>query len=117
VFRNETLGESGIGIVEGRFNRGPYPVGGGTDIVNAVGWHADEGFEVTWVPSLRMIVDMGDLQNSQAIHTTGQSGHAYSSHYQDMIEDWATGSYQPMQWDREEIRRRAEGLLVLTPQE
>jgi penicillin amidase len=43
VFRNETLGESGIGLIESRFNRGPYPVGGGTDIVNAVGWYADEG--------------------------------------------------------------------------
>lgn len=114
VFRNETLGESGVGLIESRFNRGPYPVGGGTDIVNAVGWYADEGFEVTWVPSLRMIVDLGDLKNSLAIHTTGQSGHAYSSHYQDMIELWATGDYLPMLWDREDVELGADGLLVLT---
>jgi penicillin amidase len=116
VFRNETLGESGVGLIEGRFNRGPYPVGGGSDIVNAVGWYADEGYEVTWVPSMRMIVDLGDLQNSRAIHTTGQSGHAYNSHYQDMIEDWAAGSYLPMRWDEENIRRNTEGVLALIPE-
>lgn len=115
VFRNETLGESGVGLVEGRFNRGPYPVGGGTDIVNAVGWYADEGFEVTWVPSMRMIVDLGDFNESLAIHTTGQSGHAYSSHYQDMIELWADGDYLPMLWEREDVELGADGLLVLSP--
>jgi penicillin amidase len=117
VFRNETLGESGIGLIESRFNRGPYPVGGGTDIVNAVGWYADEGYEVTWVPSMRMIVDLAEFENSRAIHTTGQSGHAYSSHYQDMIEHWANGTYLPMLWRREDVELGADGLLVLTPGE
>ncbi len=114
-FRNETLGESGVGLIEGRFNRGPYPAAGGTDIVNAVGWYADEGYEVTWVPSMRMIVDLGDLANSLAIHTTGQSGHAYSSHYQDMIEPWLEGEYFPMEWERADVELGAEGKLVLTP--
>lgn len=114
-FRNETLGDSGVGLIEGRFNRGPYPVGGGTDIVNAVGYYADEGYDVTWVPSMRMIVDLGDLDNSVAVHTTGQSGHAYSSHYQDMIELWANGEYLPMVWSRESIQLGYEGTLILRP--
>jgi penicillin amidase len=115
VFRNETLGESGVGLIEGRFNRGPYPAAGGTDIVNAVGYYADEGYEVTWVPSMRMIVDLGDLSNSLTIHTTGQSGHTYSSHYQDMIEPWLEGEYFPMEWDRADVELGAEGKLVLAP--
>lgn len=112
-FRNETLGESGVGFIESRFNRGPFPAAGGSDIVNANGWYAEEGYEVTWVPSLRMIVDLGDLNNSLAIHTTGQSGHAYNSHYQDMAEPWATGEYFPMEWDRAAVELGAEGKLVL----
>lgn len=115
VFRNETLGESGVGLIESRFNRGPYPAAGGTDIVNAVGYYADEGYEVTWVPSMRMIVDLADLDNSLAVHTTGQSGHAYSAHYQDMIERWAQGEYLPMRWDRESVELGAEGKIVLIP--
>ncbi len=114
-FRNETLGESGVGLIENRFNRGPYPVGGGSDIVNATGYFADEGYEVTWLPSMRMIVDLGDLDRSLAIHTTGQSGHAYSAHYQDMIEAWASGEHRPMRWDREDIERNSEGTLLLRP--
>ena len=35
TFRNSTLGESGVGLIESLFNRGPYPVGGGDAIVNA----------------------------------------------------------------------------------
>lgn len=113
TFRNETLGESGVGLIEGRFNRGPYPVGGGSDIVNAAGYWADEGYEVSWLPSMRMIIDLGNLENSLAIHTTGQSGHAYHGHYQDMIEAWATGEHWPMYWDRTVIERHAEGTLRL----
>ena len=64
-----------------------------------------------------MIVDLGDLENSRAIHTTGQSGHAYSSHYQDMIEAWAAGTYLPLRWDRETIELGAEGTVILKPGE
>lgn len=115
VFRNETLGESGVGFIESRFNRGPFPAAGGTDIVNANGWYAAEGYEVTWVPSMRMIVDLGSLNNSLAIHTTGQSGHAYNSHYHDMAEPWSVGEYLPMEWDRADVELGAEGKLVLKP--
>jgi penicillin amidase len=115
TFRNETLGESGNGLIEARFNRGPYPVAGGTDIVDAVGYYADEGYEVTWLPSMRMIVDLGDLEKSLAIHTTGQSGHVYSGHYQDMIDDWVAGQAWPMRWDRAAVERHAEATLRLVP--
>jgi penicillin amidase len=113
TFRNETLGESGVGLIEARFNRGPYPVAGGSDLVDATGYWADEGFEVTWLPSMRMIVDFSNLENSLAIHTTGQSGHAYNSHYQDMIEDWADGQLWPMRWRRANIETHSEGTLRL----
>ena len=114
TFRNETLGESGNGLIEGRFNRGPYPVGGSSDLVDAVGYYTDEGYDVTWLPSMRMIVDLGNLENSLAIHTTGQSGHVYSAHYQDMIEDWASGQSWPMRWDRVSVERHAEATLRLS---
>ncbi|MBV9384950.1 MAG: penicillin acylase family protein [Chroococcidiopsidaceae cyanobacterium CP_BM_ER_R8_30] len=35
TFRNLTLGESGIAPIENLFNRGPFPVAGGSAIVNA----------------------------------------------------------------------------------
>jgi hypothetical protein len=52
TFENATLGKSGIGPIEALFNRGPFPTGGGSSIVNATGWNPNEGFHVDWLPSM-----------------------------------------------------------------
>jgi len=70
---------------------------------------------VTNVPSMRMIADMSNLNNSLTVHTTGQSGHAYHQHYTDMAEMWANIQYYPMLWDQKDVIPQAEGHLVLTP--
>ncbi|MCL4507422.1 MAG: penicillin acylase family protein, partial [Chloroflexi bacterium] len=74
TFENQTLGKSGIPVIESIFNRGPFPVDGAGASVDATA--ADASMAVVSAPSWRMIVDMGDFSKSQAIHTTGQSGHA-----------------------------------------
>jgi len=115
TFRNGTLGESGVPPIEALFNRGPFPTSGGSAIVNATSWEASEGYEVTDVPSMRMIVDLGDLNNSLTVNTTGESGHAYHKHYADMSPLWASIQYYPMWWDQQSIVSDAEGHLHLTP--
>jgi len=115
-FRNQSLGESGISLIEALFNRGPFETSGGDSIVNATGWDASENnYELVSLPSQRMIVDLGDLNNSLAIHTTGQSGHAYHRHYIDMADLWRTIQYHPMLWSRETIEAEAESSLRLVP--
>ena len=113
TFRNGTLGESGIGPIEALFNRGPFPTGGGESIVNATGWDVGDSFEVVSLPSMRMIVDLSDLNNSLTTHTTGQSGHAFHPHYADMAPLWAAVDYYPMFWDQQAIVESAEGHLRL----
>ncbi len=115
TFRNGTLGESGVGPIESLFNRGPFETGGGQSIVNATGWDVGVGFAVDWLPSMRMIVDLGDLRNSVTVHTTGQSGHAYHPHYIDMAPLWSTGQYYPMLWNQQAVVSNAEGRLRLMP--
>jgi penicillin amidase len=115
TFENQTLGDSGIGIIESRFNRGPYETPGGKDIVNAIGWDVPDGFAVNWLPSMRMIVDLGDLGNSLTVHTTGQSGHAFHEHYTDMVELWRDGEYYPMYWERAAVEAASADHLVLAP--
>ena len=115
TFRNQTLGESGIGLIESLFNRGPFPVGGGQSIVNATGWSVRNGYETDWLPSMRMIVDLGNLGNSLTVHTTGQSGHAGSPHYADMAPLWASIQYYPMLWELEQVMENPEGHLTLKP--
>ena len=113
---NQTLGESGIAPIEALFNRGPYRTSGGDSIVNATGWEATESFAVDWLPSMRMIVDLGDLDNSLAIHTTGQSGHAFHPNYTDMTDLWRTIQYHPMLWDRAQVEAAAKDHLRLEPE-
>ncbi len=115
TFRNQTLGESGIGLIESLFNRGPASTSGGEELVNATGWILGESFEVDWLPSEREIVDLSNLDNSLALHTTGQSGHAFHPHYADMIPLWATVQYYPMWWEQASVIEDAEGHLVLIP--
>jgi penicillin amidase len=114
-FRNQTLGESGIGLIESLFNRGPYQVGGGEAIVDATGWSVNDGYETNWLPSMRMVVDLNDLDSSVTIHTTGQSGHAFSPHYDDMAHIWANIAYYPMLYDPRAVKSVAEGHLRLAP--
>ncbi len=115
TFRNQTLGESGISLIEGLFNRGPFATGGGASIVDATGWSINDGYEVISLPSMRMIVDLGNLAGSLTVHTTGQSGHAYNQHYADMAPLWAGIQYYPMLWDQATITHNAEGHLILMP--
>ena len=115
TFRNTTLGESGVFLIEDLLNRGPYPVGGGEAIIDATGWSARDGYETNWLPSMRMIVDLGDLDSSVTVHTTGESGHAFHEHYDDMTPLWAGIEYYPMWWDEKSIINDAEGHLQLLP--
>ncbi len=115
IFRNQTLGESGVGPIEALFNRGPFPTGGGEAIVNATGWSVRDGYATNWLPSMRMIVDLGNLDHSLSVHTTGQSGHAYHPHYADLAPLWAGLQYYPMRWEDASVRESAEGVLILEP--
>jgi penicillin G amidase len=115
-FENQTLGQSGIGPIEWLLNRtAPSSVGGGPGIVNATGWHAPDGYQVVALPSMRMVVDLGDPDGSLAINTTGQSGHAYHQHYVDMVERWSNGGSHPMRFGPEQVGE-PEGVLRLVPE-
>lgn len=114
IFPNQTLGRSGIRLIESIFNRGPYPVDGASAAVNNTGGPS-ESFTVSSGPSWRLIADLSDLRRSLAIHTTGQSGHAFHPHYDDMIPLWLNGDYHPLIWQRADAQQQADGVLVLTP--
>jgi len=115
TFQNQSLGQSGVAPIEALFNRGPFPTSGGESLVNATGWTAFQSFQVNWLPSMRMIVDLSNLNNSLTVHTTGESGHAYSAHYIDLAPLWASGKYYPMVWSDSQVRAAAVDTLTLEP--
>ena len=62
-----------------------------------------------------MIVDLSNLQNSLAINTAGESGHAGNDHYVDMTNLWRMIQYHPMLWDPTEIQSSAAEVLYFIP--
>ncbi|MDX1615585.1 MAG: penicillin acylase family protein [Candidatus Promineifilaceae bacterium] len=97
TFVNQPLGS--LPVLKRIVNRGPLAVDGGNNVVNATGqvgpW-GDDPFAVNGLPSMRMVVDLSQLENSVSINSTGQSGHLWSTHYDDMIEAWRDGRVKPM---------------------
>ena len=83
TLRNQTLGESGIKPIEALFNRGAYEVDGGSAVVNAMAYDDKLGYTVVSGPTMRMLVDLGDLDQSRWVNQSGVSGHAFHRNYDD----------------------------------
>ncbi|GAA5033647.1 penicillin acylase family protein [Actinopolymorpha pittospori] len=113
---NQAFGQSGIVPLERLFNRGPYELPGGSDAVLATGWNAaGDGYEVGAVPSMRMVVDLANFDNSRWVNLTGASGHPWSEHYNDQFRTWASGGSYRWAFSPHEVQRASEHTLALIP--
>ncbi|ANS65840.1 penicillin acylase [Streptomyces lincolnensis] len=113
--KNQTLGTEGPGFLQYMLNRGPWKLSGGEAAVNATGWNAAGGYEVVWVPSMRMVVNLADLDKSKWINLTGASGHAYSAHYTDQTDKWADGELLDWSFSDKAVDDTTSDTLVLRP--
>ncbi|MER7518947.1 penicillin acylase family protein [Streptomyces sp. NPDC126499] len=115
TLENQTLGTAGPGFVQSLLNRGPWNLGGGEAAVNATGWNAAGGYEVIWVPSMRMVVNVGDWDRSRWINLSGASGHAFHSHYTDQTELWAKGELLDWAYGKAAVEAATRETLTLQP--
>ncbi|MER5467809.1 penicillin acylase family protein [Streptomyces sp. NPDC002685] len=113
--KNQTLGTEGPRFLQYMLNRGPWKLSGGEATVNATGWNAAGGYGVVWVPSMRMVVNLGDLDKSKWINLSGASGHAYSAHYTDQTDLWAKGELLPWAFSEKAVDKKTSDTLVLEP--
>ncbi len=65
--------------------------------------------------SVRLVMDVGQWDNSVAVNTPGQSGDPFSPHYRDLFPLWAAGFYIPLAFSRAAVDREAETVVILTP--
>lgn len=95
------------------FNVGPFSVSGGQEVIDNKDFHLkdQETINITHGPSMRMLVDFSDIENSYNINPTGQSGFFMSPHYQDQTEIYNNGHFRKMMMNREEILRKSRKLL------
>ncbi|MEU8977509.1 MULTISPECIES: penicillin acylase family protein [unclassified Streptomyces] len=113
--KNQTLGTDGPAFLKYMLNRGPWKLSGGEATVNATGWNAAGGYGAVWVPSMRMVVNLGDLDKSKWINLSGASGHAYSAHYTDQTDKWAKGELLPWAFSEKAVADKTSDTLVLKP--
>lgn len=99
------------------FNVGPYPVPGGPEVINQMGFDlTDEGiYRVKYGPAMRIVIDMADVENSKSILPTGQSGNVMSRYYYDQAMMYNTGKMRKQKMNRAEIEANRIGRLVLQP--
>lgn len=112
---SDTFGASGIAPIEWLFNRGPFPVGGGSSVVNATGWSLGGDFATVTVPSMRMVIDLDDFDASGWNHLTGASGHTFHTNYTDQTETWQRAELTPWAYTPEAVDASTTDTLVLTP--
>ncbi|MPY60922.1 penicillin acylase family protein [Streptomyces spongiae] len=113
--KNQTMGTEGPGFLQYMLNRGPWKLGGGEATVNATGWNAAGGYNVVWVPSMRMVVNLGNLDKSKWINLSGASGHAYNAHYTDQTDKWAKGELLTWSFSKKAVDASTSDTLLLKP--
>jgi penicillin amidase len=97
-----------------RLNVGPFPKQGGSDTVN-ISSHDPSNFRQIGGPSFRVVIDVGDWDNSRAMNTPGQSGDPASPHYRDLAPMWLKGEYFPLLYSRAKVEAAAVRRIDLVP--
>jgi penicillin amidase len=132
TFKEGTLGSSGILPLELFFNSAARAVAGADGTIDNNYYQVSRAypdpddpevqplglgqlFSVTNGPSLRIVVDMSDLDAAQIVITTGQSGNAFADHYSDLIPLWASGQTVALPFSPGNVAASAVETLSLTP--
>jgi penicillin G amidase len=66
-------------------------------------------------PSFRVILDVGNWDNSRAVNLPGESGDPNSPHYRDRAPMWLNGQYFPQLYSRAAVEATTERRIRLVP--
>ncbi len=97
-------------------NLGPFECPGDDNTVFQAGAVGDDPFgSPAVVPSLRMVLDVGDWDRSLFSLPGGQSGNPLSPHYRDLLPAWLNGTGVPIPWTPQAIEAATAETLTLKP--
>jgi penicillin amidase len=88
-------------------NVGPFPQSGTANTIK----RATRGVG----PSMRMVIDLGEIDSSVQNITFGESGQPFSPYYKDQFEAWYHGQSFPMLFSDEAVNKGGVHRLVLEP--
>jgi penicillin amidase len=97
-----------------KLNVGPLERGGGPNTPNVAHYRLND-FTDTAGPSIRIVMDLGNWDNSRAVNHPGQSGEPDSPHYRDLAPLWRDGKYFPLLYTRKAVESATEKKITLAP--
>jgi penicillin amidase len=107
---------AGIPGLEDLFVAGEAELGGDEQTVSQAGSDGRGGsFAAVVIPSWRAVYDLGDLDRSGGILTTGQSGNPASPHWNDQFARWAAGELKPSPFGPQALETATVSTLRLVP--
>jgi penicillin amidase len=108
------LYEAVTGDLRAKLQPGPFPAPGDANTPNAATYRVSD-FQLTNGPSFRMVVDVGNWDNSRAVNYPGQSGNPDTAHYRDLTGMWLRGEYFPLLYTRAAVEKATETRILLRP--
>jgi penicillin amidase len=93
---------------------GPFPAAGSPHTPNQGAYRASD-FQLSGGGSFRMVLDVGNWDNSRAVNYPGQSGNPDDPHYRDLTPIWSNGEYFPLLYTRAAVEKATERRIVLKP--
>ena len=97
-----------------RVNVGPIPKDGSEYTLNQSVASAADLRQVQG-PSVRIVIDVGNWDESRAINHPGQSGDPQDPHYRDLAPMWRNGDYFPLLYSRQAVEKATERVIKLVP--
>ena len=98
-----------------KINVGPIPKNGSEYVPNNSQYRPTDFRQIVG-PSVRIVVDVGNWDNSRIINHPGQSGDPDSLHYRDLASMWRNGQYFPLLYTRTAVEQETEHAIELVPQ-
>ncbi|MCJ8518835.1 penicillin amidase [Pseudorhizobium tarimense] len=95
---------------------GPLPVGGSRSTPMHAAYRPGD-FGVNAGASVRLVMDVGNWDNSVCVNTPGQSGDPRSPFYSDLAEPWSRGEYVPLLYSRTRLEAETAHLIRVLPAE
>jgi penicillin amidase len=102
------------GPTRAKLNVGPMPKHGGAHTPNMSSYDP-RNFRQVAGPSFRVVLDVGNWDNSRAINAPGQSGDPDSPHYRDLAPMWLKGDYFALLYSRKRIEAATMRRIELLP--
>lgn len=99
--------------LRGVFSLAPHPRGG--DITTPGFALFDENFDLLYGASWRMVIDVGDWDNSVFVNAPGQSGDPRSPFFKDHYARWFEEQPAPLLYSEEAVRKATAYTIVLRP--